>query len=86
LANHPLAPAREPEVCPDAVGGPESDQNPALPITPFTIHGELLTSTAAINSVNDTQFVAPEVHASIKHPYPDRVRRKRNRPRSNAPI
>jgi hypothetical protein len=41
-------------VCPNAVGGPESDQNPALPIAPFTIHGELLTSTAAINNVNDT--------------------------------
>jgi hypothetical protein len=73
-------------VRPNAFRGPESDQNPTLPITPFTIHGEFLTSTAAIDSVNDSQFVAPPVHPSIEHPYPDRVRRKRERPRSNAPI
>jgi hypothetical protein len=85
-ANHPLAPAREPEVWPDAVGGSESDQNPALPITPSTIYWELLTSATPIKSVDDTQFVPPEVHTSIEHPYPDRVRRKRERPRSNAPI
>jgi hypothetical protein len=85
-ANHPLAPAREPEVYPEAVGGPESDQNPASPTTPFTIYRELLTSTAAIQSIDSTQFVAPEVHISIEHPYPDRVRRKRERPRSNVPI
>src|ERR1035438_9093062 len=36
--------------------------------------------------VDCPQFVAPEVHTSIEHPYPDRVRRKRERPRSNAPI
>jgi hypothetical protein len=75
-ANHPLAPAREPEVYPDAVGGPESDPHPALPTTPFTIYWGVLKSTAAINSVGDPQFVAPEVHTSIEHPYPDRVRRK----------
>jgi hypothetical protein len=85
-ANHPLALARESGVCPDAVGGPKAEPNPALPITPITIYWELLTSTAATNSVDDTQFVAPDLHASIEHPYPERVRRKREWPRSNAPI
>jgi hypothetical protein len=64
-------------VCPDAVGRPESDQNPALPLAPFTIYWALLASTAAINGVDDAQLAAPEVHTSIEYPYPDRVRRKR---------
>jgi hypothetical protein len=85
-ANHPLAPAREPEVCPDAIGRPKTRQNSALQAAPFTVYLESLTSKAATITSTKPKFVAPQAPTSIEHPYPDRVRRKRERPRSNAPI
>jgi hypothetical protein len=55
-------------------------------MTPFTTYLVSPISKGTLTTTDGSRFAEPEVLPSIENPYPDRVRRKREPPRSNAPI